>query len=668
MGNFSRTTFDALKHYVGVRLQQGVPIVDADWNELEDIRKYELQAFLKWFAGNGVPKDNDGFHILAVEEANDFSIAAGRCLVDGWDAINEKTLKYTEQPLYMDTTLATSWQVAPLSKLADLGAGTFTVCLDVWEREVNAQEDHDLNIPSTVIETCVRLKREWVVRVRRDDLPAGGDDDYLPGHSYYQLARLDRKAGATTLLPEDLTDLRRTFLSLAQLEDAYVRRDGDAMTGPLEVKAKLQVTGGAIMPATGTSEQTGIVFRADPEESSSDEGWIRCSKHDSQSTLELGASVGGENNSQPLVTLMSSGRVGIGMNRYDIGFAKLHIANREKDVHGCRIDSAAAADTGHPYEDARRAHLMLLGLAPKAEARLGFSSMVNNEQSAVTALIKAMVEGNGGDLVFQNSTEGHSKLVETMRIAHTGRVGIGRSDPRAVLDIVADKEKGDDGCWIQSDPPAADLWRAQLTLLGSALKGEARLGFRTMIDSVHAPVLAMIKAEVDEDGGALVFQNGISGLSKLTDTVRIARNGCVGIGIVEPEQLRPEYKLNVKGDVKVQGNLYANNFPSPSDVRLKTDIRPLSGALNGLEHIRGVSFIWRDEAKATSDRREIGVIAQEVEQVFPELVTEGSDGMKAVNYDRMVAVLVEAVKELKAQNEALHARLNELEQWVASGL
>ena len=66
MGNFSRDTFDRLKHYVGVRLQQGVPIVDADWNEAFDIRKYELQAFLKWFVGNGVPQHNDGFRILPV--------------------------------------------------------------------------------------------------------------------------------------------------------------------------------------------------------------------------------------------------------------------------------------------------------------------------------------------------------------------------------------------------------------------------------------------------------------------------------------------------------------------------------------------------------------------------------------------------------------------------
>src|SRR3954451_18281396 len=66
MGNFSRDTFDRLKHYVGVRLQQGVPLIDADWNELEDIRRFELQAFLKWFIGDGVPQGNDGFRIAAL--------------------------------------------------------------------------------------------------------------------------------------------------------------------------------------------------------------------------------------------------------------------------------------------------------------------------------------------------------------------------------------------------------------------------------------------------------------------------------------------------------------------------------------------------------------------------------------------------------------------------
>jgi len=96
MGNFSRDTFDRLDRYVGVRLQQGVPLVDADWNEQEDIRKYELQAFLKWFAGNGVPQGNDGFQILSASgRQNDFVIrggdgtaeGAGRCLVEGMDCL-----------------------------------------------------------------------------------------------------------------------------------------------------------------------------------------------------------------------------------------------------------------------------------------------------------------------------------------------------------------------------------------------------------------------------------------------------------------------------------------------------------------------------------------------------------------------------------------------------
>ena len=125
MGNFSRETFDRLKHYVGVRLQQGVPIVDADWNEMEDIRKYELRAFIRWFVGNGIPEGNNGFAIFAVAETNDFGIrggdgtaeGAGHVLVDGWDVINESAIQYTAQALFNDNVLANDWGVDPLPPL-----------------------------------------------------------------------------------------------------------------------------------------------------------------------------------------------------------------------------------------------------------------------------------------------------------------------------------------------------------------------------------------------------------------------------------------------------------------------------------------------------------------------------------------------------------------------
>lgn len=71
MGDFSRDPKERLadsvsKHYVGVRLQQGVPILDADWNELEDLRKHELSELFRRFIGNGVPSENDGFRIEAL--------------------------------------------------------------------------------------------------------------------------------------------------------------------------------------------------------------------------------------------------------------------------------------------------------------------------------------------------------------------------------------------------------------------------------------------------------------------------------------------------------------------------------------------------------------------------------------------------------------------------
>ena len=74
MAVITNDTFRALNRYVGVRLQQGVPLVDADWNEKEDIRRFELRAFLKWFVGDGVPAGNDGFRIEGIGVNDDVRI------------------------------------------------------------------------------------------------------------------------------------------------------------------------------------------------------------------------------------------------------------------------------------------------------------------------------------------------------------------------------------------------------------------------------------------------------------------------------------------------------------------------------------------------------------------------------------------------------------------
>ena len=92
----------------------------------------------------------------------------------------------------------------------------------------------------------------------------------------------------------------------------------------------------------------------------------------------------------------------------------------------------------------------------------------------------------------------------------------------------------------------------------------------------------------------------------------------------------------------------AANFNTTSDATLKTDISTLTGSLDLVSAMRGVSFGW-----LSGGPTEVGVIAQEVEAVIPELVSTNDEGIKSVKYGNIVAVLIEAVKELKNEIEEL---------------
>lgn len=213
MGNFSRDTFDPTKQYTGVRLQQGVPLVDADINELQDVRKYALEQFLLWFVGNGVPFANDGFIITPVAASNDFSIGAGRCLVQGKEVVNPVTLNYTGQLLLENDTLAEMWGVDKLPALKPVAGRTDSVYLDVWEREVDSDEDPDMVNTLIGIETSVRNKREWVVRVAEGvAVPAPP-----AGHEFYPLASFERAATDASIA--EIADSRRTGLKMSSYHD-----------------------------------------------------------------------------------------------------------------------------------------------------------------------------------------------------------------------------------------------------------------------------------------------------------------------------------------------------------------------------------------------------------------------------------------------------------------
>lgn len=108
------------------------------------------------------------------------------------------------------------------------------------------------------------------------------------------------------------------------------------------------------------------------------------------------------------------------------------------------------------------------------------------------------------------------------------------------------------------------------------------------------------------------------------------------------------------GNVYTSGNFYATSNVTAyntSDERLKDDIQTLTGALSKINEMRGVSFTSKKDGK-----RYIGLIAQELQQVYPELVTEGEDGYLYVAYANLVGALIEAINELTVRIEKLESK------------
>src|SRR3954447_25295815 len=91
-------TFDPAKGFIGVRLQQGVPLLDRDWNELEDIRRHVERTLREEYVGEGVP-DGEGFQVTAptFPAPNDVLIGAGHCSVAGYDVWQAMSSPFSAQ-------------------------------------------------------------------------------------------------------------------------------------------------------------------------------------------------------------------------------------------------------------------------------------------------------------------------------------------------------------------------------------------------------------------------------------------------------------------------------------------------------------------------------------------------------------------------------------------
>jgi hypothetical protein len=146
----------------------------------------------------------------------------------------------------------------------------------------------------------------------------------------------------------------------------------------------------------------------------------------------------------------------------------------------------------------------------------------------------------------------------------------------------------------------------------------------------------------------------------------INHDGQVAIGDHTPGR-----KLDVDGIIRVgatsgtigcvedrDGTVIAGTCAS--DLRFKKNVTPFGNVLSNFAKLRPVNYFWRTEEFADQHfgkRQSFGLIAQDVEKLFPDLVSTDEKGFKAINYSKLPLYTIQAVRELKAENDDLRSRL-----------
>jgi hypothetical protein len=366
--------------------------------------------------------------------------------------------------------------------------------------------------------------------------------------------------------------------------------------------------------------------------------------------------------------------------------------------------------------------LVLKGTAVTGAADTGASIVFegfNGSGNRTLGSIQSLKENStvGDSLAYMRfSTFGSSGTQERMRIDSSGRVGIGTSSPSKSLHILNTSATG------STNPPHLRIEgnNSNYYDIGRDNSGTGFLSFYGSQTSATGYIFGGVDGErmrIDSSGNLLVGQSSTitPGLSNTTTGASITANGYIfaskandnvawfnrntsdgsiislrkdgtavghigtnagniylGDGartlIVDGHVVKAGYSTgsdadNVQDlgsssvrwrDLYLSGTANAANFNTTSDATLKTNVETLSGSLDAVKSLRGVSFDWLENGGS-----EIGVIAQEVEAVLPDVVSTNDEGIKSVKYGNMVAVLIEAIKEQQLRIEALEAKLGE---------
>lgn len=196
---------------------------------------------------------------------------------------------------------------------------------------------------------------------------------------------------------------------------------------------------------------------------------------------------------------------------------------------------------------------------------------------------------------------------------------------------------------VSSDQISSVPWLARIRLSGDTASPPV---FNTM--TTHLYVAPNYKIDV-HNGEVKIGDPAILSSIDITNTSTAALtvHGAAGVTAINV----------LGGNIYAQESMQSQKFLYTSDRRLKYDIKPLNSQLEKLLAVHGVSFKWKADHAAT-----IGLVAQDVEKTYPELVNTDGNGTKSVDYAKFIAPLIEAMRELHQENLLLRREVDALKQ------
>jgi hypothetical protein len=237
---------------------------------------------------------------------------------------------------------------------------------------------------------------------------------------------------------------------------------------------------------------------------------------------------------------------------------------------------------------------------------------------------------NGADYFCTNNTT-------RLFIGADGRIGIGTEIPAGILNI-----KGNTNALYPT------------LLLTEIVDGYSRLTFKNTVNDTKNWTIAGWSTGSDNNSRLnFYYDNGVTG----TNFMSIDGNGNVGIGT-----MTPGYKLTVNGTAWCSSGAWTG-----SDIRWKRNIKNLNNSLSDILELNAVSYDLKTDEfpeMGFETGKQIGLIAQDVEKIFPELVRTDNNGYKSVSYEKLSVLLVEGIKEQQKQIQDQQKEIDELKTLV----